>query len=254
MSSTTSVQKKVKEFFDEENQYYDRAYLNTEDKIRKYFFFEEEVIPKYLPRIGSCIDIGCGAGTFIEYIKNYYESEHAVGFDISDSMLNKFKQNNHNSSELTQGSILELPYRENQFDLVYMDDVIHHLVSQRRKNSKEQVIKALKNIKKITKPEGIFILREQYYESHIIPTISSRIIMFLLNLSKATGFKLPHKEAHIDLQVTFYTRKEINEIIESLGGKIIERRDKKWKRGIGDYLALVKNMGKSHLVIKFLNH
>jgi len=68
---------------------------------------------------------------------------------------------------------------------------------------------ALKNIKRITKPKGVFILREQYYESYFIEAISSHLIMFLPNIFNSLGIKLPPKGGTLDLLVTFYTRKEL---------------------------------------------
>ncbi|MCW4049049.1 MAG: class I SAM-dependent methyltransferase [Candidatus Bathyarchaeota archaeon] len=251
MNAIIPENNQVKEYFNETIQFYDRSNLDTDTKQREFFFFEEEFIPKYFDSIDCCIDIGCGAGMFLEYITRYYEVSHVVGLDISNGMLAEVKPKKPASVELTQGSILEFPYKKNQYDMVYMDDVLHHIVSKRRSESKKLVMRALENIKHITKPNGIFILREQFYESYFIPTISSKIIMFLLNLFNALGLKLPHREAHIGLLVTFYTRSEIRELIETLGGRILEKRDRIWRKSIGDILILVKNMGKSYLVIDF---
>jgi ubiquinone/menaquinone biosynthesis C-methylase UbiE len=251
MCAVVSEQNNVREYFNDALEFYDRSYIETDAEASRFFFFEEGVLPKYIDRVISCIDLGCGSGIFLNYIKKKYGVTYVFGLDISESMLTEACKHKDGSVELAQGSILDLPFDDKKFDLVYMDDVLHHIVSERRNESKRLAIQALENIKRITKPNGIFILREQYYESYLIQTISSHTIMFLLNLFNSLGIKLPHKEAHIGLLVTFYTRKELQQMIEEVGGRIIELDDRKWRKGLMDYLALVKSMGKTYFVIDF---
>jgi hypothetical protein len=40
-------------------------------------------------------------------------------------------------------------------------------------------------------------------------------------------------------------------MIEAIGGRIIETSDRKWRKGLTDYLALVRSMGKTYYVIDF---
>lgn len=251
MCAVVSDQNNVRDYFNDTTEFYDRSYIETDAEASRFFFFEEDVLPRYIDRVISCIDLGCGGGVFLNYIKKKHGVSHVFGLDISESMLMDARKHKDGSVGLAQGSILHLPFEDNKFDLVYMDDVLHHIVSKRRSGSKKLAIQTLENIKRITKPNGIFILREQYYESYLILTISSHIIMFLLNLSNSLGIKLPHKEAHIGLLVTFYTRKELQQMIELVGGRIIELSDRKWRKGLTDHLALVKNMGKIYFVIDF---
>jgi len=251
MNEAALEQRQVMDYFNETTEFYDRSQLDDEYKFLRFFSFEEEVIPKYLGDVGSCMDIGSGAGVFLNYVSRRYGAHNVVGVDISDGMLVQSLLDKPFQVDLTQGSVLDLPIREGQFVLVFMDEVLHHLVSRNRAASKELARRALSNIKRMVRPGGAFILREEYYESWLIPTLSSTVIMFLLSLFNALRIKLPHKEAHIGLLVAFYTRDEIQAMVEEVGGRILEARDMKWTKTLGERVALVKNMGKMYYLIKF---
>jgi len=251
MDEAALEQRQVIDYFNETINFYDRSYLDDEDKFLTFFSFEEEVIPKYLGRVDSCMDIGSGAGIFLKYVSGRYGAHNIVGIDISEGMLAQSLLDKPFQADLAQGSVLDLPVRERRFDLVFMEEVLHHLVSKSPADSKKLARRAIGNIKRIIRPGGAFILREEYYESWLAPTLSSTLIMLLLSLFNALSIKLPHKEAHIGLRVSFYTRDEIQAMLEEAGGKILEARDLKWTKTLGERAALVKNMGKMYYLIKF---
>ncbi len=251
MDEAALEQRQVMDYFNETTEFYDRSQLDDEEKFLKFFSFEEDVIPKYVGDVGSCMDIGSGAGVFLKYVSGRYGAHNIVGIDISDGMLAQSLLDKPFQADLTQGSVLDLPVREGRFDLVFMEEVLHHLVSKSRADSKKLAKRAIGNIKSMIRPGGAFILREEYYESWLAPTLSSTLIMLLLSLFNALRMKLPHREAHIGLQVSFYTRDEIRAMVEESGGKILEARDVNWTKTLGERVALVKNMGKMYYLIKF---
>jgi len=251
MDEATLEQRQVMDYFNETTEFYDRSQLDDEYKFLSFFSFEEEVIPKYLGHIDSCMDIGSGAGVFLRYVSGRYGAHNVVGIDISEGMLAQSLLDKPFQADLAQGSVLDLPVREGRFDLVFMEEVLHHLVSKNRADSKKLARRAIGNIKRMIRPGGAFILREEYYESWFAPTLSSTLIMLLLSLFNALRMRLPHKEAHMGLKVSFYTRDEIRAMVEEAGGEILEARDLKWTKTLGERAALVKNMGKMYYLIKF---
>jgi len=251
MDEAALGQRQVMDYFNETIEFYDRSQLDDEDKFLSFFSFEEEVIPKYLGRVESCMDIGSGAGVFLRYVSERYDAHNVVGIDISEGMLAQSLLDKPSQADLAQGSVLDLPVREGRFDLVFMEEVLHHLVSKNRADSKKLARRAIGNIRRMIRPGGAFILREEYYESWFAPTLSSTLIMLLLSLFNALRMRLPYKEAHMGLKVSFYTRDEIRVMVEEAGGEILEARDLKWTKTLGERAALVKNMGKMYYLIKF---
>jgi len=71
----------------------------------------------------SVLDVGCGSGFFFEFINpNKY-----TGLDYSMPMLSLFRRK-HNIP-LIRGSVYNLPFRKNMFDVVICIDVLSHLPS-----------------------------------------------------------------------------------------------------------------------------
>ncbi|HEX9913911.1 MAG TPA: class I SAM-dependent methyltransferase [Candidatus Bathyarchaeia archaeon] len=251
MNKAALEQRQVMDYFNETTSFYDRSQLDDEDEFLRFFSFEEDVIPKYVGDVGSCVDIGSGAGVFLKYVSRRYGAHNVIGLDVSEGMLAQSLLDKPFQADLAQGSVLDLPLREGRFDLVFMEEVLHHLVSRSRADSKKLAKRAIGNIKRMVRPGGAFILREEYYESWLIPTISSTLIMLLLGLFNVLRIKLPHKEAHMGLKVAFYTRDEIRAMVEEAGGEILEARDVKWTKTLGERAALVKTMGKMYYIITF---
>jgi len=248
---TATEQRQVMDYFNETAEYYDRPQLDEEERLLTFFSFEEETIPKHVGRVGNCLDIGSGAGVFLKYVTMRHGADNVVGVDVSEGMLAQSLHDKPSQADLVQGSVLDLPVREGRFDLVFMEEVLHHLVSKSRADSKRLARRAISNIRRMIRPGGAFILREEYYESWLVPTLSSTLIMLLLGLFNALGVMLPHKEAHMGLNVSFYTRDEIRGMVEEAGGRILEERDLKWTKTLGERAALVKSMGKMCFMITF---
>lgn len=102
----------------------------------------EEVFPK---RTGfnlndlkdkNVLDVGCGAGRFVEIISNHGGNIFGVDFSYSiDAAFENFgkRKNVH----LIQADVFELPFRKEIFDFIFSIGVLHHTVST------EQAIKKL---------------------------------------------------------------------------------------------------------------
>jgi SAM-dependent methyltransferase len=91
------------------------------------------------------LDAGCGTGKNLEICKRY----NAFGLDISKEAL-KFciirKLNN-----LIRGSVCELPFKANSFDVVISLDVLYHM-------EVENDVKALKRCYQVLDKDGMLIL------------------------------------------------------------------------------------------------
>ena len=77
----------------------------------------------------NILDVGCGAGVFVDMLLNLYPGAQAVGVDSSMGML---KRNVPISRKtLILGDAKRLPFRPQSFDLINVDTVMHHLVDFR---------------------------------------------------------------------------------------------------------------------------
>lgn len=82
-------------------------------------------------RKGKLLDIGTGPGWLLAAIRKTAPRIELAGMDISPSMIDKAKENIHETQQyhdidLLVGSASKLPYKDNSFDCVVSTGSIHH--------------------------------------------------------------------------------------------------------------------------------
>jgi len=93
---------------------------------------------------GNLLDIGCGKpaefmldGSFLIFI----DRKNSVGIDINDLKINSFK--------FVKASVLNLPFENETFDNIVAMEILEHI---------EEVDRALSEIKRVLKKDGVFIM------------------------------------------------------------------------------------------------
>ena len=90
-------------------------------------------VTKFLDSIksGSLIaDVGCGNGKYLDYrVKDCI----VFAYDISEELLKISKNKRNITINYTQGTILNLPYRDNLFDAIIHIAVLHHISTNERR-------------------------------------------------------------------------------------------------------------------------
>jgi tRNA (uracil-5-)-methyltransferase TRM9 len=90
-------------------------------------------------------DIGCGNGKNMKYRKDI----KFIGMDLCENFVDICKQS---ILDVIQGNILNIPFESDYFDNVISIAVIHHL------KTKDERIKAISEIVRITKPGGRILI------------------------------------------------------------------------------------------------
>jgi SAM-dependent methyltransferase len=158
----------------------------------KYF---DIVTDEMLNKESLVIDIGCGSGRFIKYLKGRYKK--IVGLDpssaifVADNLLGE-----DGSIELVQASTDNIPYPDSYFDFGYSLGVFHHIPDTQ---------KALSDSVKKIKPGGYFLLYLYY-------SLDNRSFLFklLFHISNAVRLVVSKLPARIKkfvcdvLAVVFY--------------------------------------------------
>lgn len=116
------------------------------DKTRNYMWKKTEEFLNSLSIESHIIDVGCGNGKNILYLKNKNYT-NIFGCDISSSQVDICKNKNLN---VIKADNLNLPYEDNSFDCVLSVAVIHHFDSvSDRKKAIEELIRICKSGGKI---------------------------------------------------------------------------------------------------------
>ncbi len=104
---------------------------------------------------GKVCDLCCGSGNTIGLLKN--KVDEIVGVDISSKMIETCKDNfSRKDVTLILSSALNTPLESGYFDYVIVRRGLHHIKDK---------VGLLKEVKRILKPNGKFILIDKYYRN-----------------------------------------------------------------------------------------
>ncbi len=116
---------------------------------------------------GKILDAGCGEGVLVEKLRK--EGYNIEGLDP-----------NYESSYVKNADITSPPYRENEFDVVLLLDVLEHIPYDKQYT-------ALREIKRILKPGGTFVMSVPN-----LAHLSSRIKFLILGKLSRTDKDINH--------------------------------------------------------------
>lgn len=138
---------------------------------------------KMLPNNISILDVGCGTGNVLEYIREETKVENISGLDIDEEALRIAKERGIN---VYRCSIVEdcLEKINEKFDVVIVGAVLHHVVSNSRKASIELAKRALLNSINFVKGGGYLIIVEPTYEPFWLLTLIFYIKKFFSLFTK----------------------------------------------------------------------
>jgi len=126
------------------------------NKKTKYYQYKNDIFYKLkfnFIKGKNILDIGCGDGSDLKIFTDEYKLK-SYGIDI-------YKHKNINPIRHIHfkiGSIYKIPFRENCFDYIFLHDVLHHI--DENKQSLENHIRALKELKRVIKKNGYIIIIE----------------------------------------------------------------------------------------------
>ena len=141
-----------------------------------------DIVPdEILNNTMKVIDIGCGSGRYIKYLKGRYAA--ITGIDPSEAIFTADRLIGKDLQvELIQASTDNIPFEDGYFDFGYSLGVLHHIPDTAR---------ALQDSVRKIKPGGHFLLY-LYYNLDNKP-FYFRVFFFLSNLLRLIVSKLPGK-------------------------------------------------------------
>ncbi len=125
---------------------YDSLYGQDEEDEEKAFLGSLSLKPQDLKN-KIILDAGCGTGRLTLKIA-HFSPKLVIGMDIQDSLTELPLQNKlQDNIEYLQGDLVKLPFKENQFDLVWCDGVLPYTYDYKR--ALQRLVRALKKGGKI---------------------------------------------------------------------------------------------------------
>ncbi|MGB3511364.1 MAG: class I SAM-dependent methyltransferase [Microcoleaceae cyanobacterium] len=140
------------------------------------------------------LDLCCGSGQATNFLVQY--SQNVTGLDASPLSIKRAKQNVP-SAEYVEAFAEDMPFSNNQFDLVHTSAALHEMNS-------EQLQQIIEEVYRILKPGGIFTFVDFHRPTNLLfwPGLAMFLWLFetetawqlintnLLDLLKEIGFNL----------------------------------------------------------------
>lgn len=132
----------------------------------------------------SLLDVGCGSGILIKYLLETNRGMKLFGLDITSKMVEVAKRKfaNDPNVEITLGSAIKMPYKNNTFDYVTCASSFHH---------HPDPLKSAKEMVRVLKPGGKLLILDMCIEG-----LLRRILFKIENVYHNEGkvFRLTNKE------------------------------------------------------------
>ncbi len=111
------------------------------------------------------LDVGCGTGDTLVIISKLSTAK-LYGLDISKNMLLRARKKLGRKAKLILGDVEKIPFEDNYFDYVLNTEAFHHFPNPN---------KSLKEINRVLKKDGKFILADLNFYSDFIHWLFKKI-------------------------------------------------------------------------------
>jgi SAM-dependent methyltransferase len=196
------------------------------------FRYGIEFIKSHAGAEKTLVDVGCGSGNILEYVRSETPVQNVCGIDVAPNYVVTTREK---IGHAFLGSILDTDFVESlpEFDFVLLGAVLHHLVGNTRKQSKRNAETAIENALILTKPGGYLIIVEPTF----YPSFAMDVLFYVKRLvTKLTPGRVQilGKWNNVGAPVVSYcTSEEFCRMVEHAGVcKIVGQEIKEMKIGL----------------------
>ncbi len=129
--------------------------LALEYDTRWSFYIEETtnatIARLSLPPTGQALDVGCGTGSLLQKLGHKFPQAKLFGVDPAPEMLKVARGKVPPSVELREGWAEELPFKDNDFDMVVSCNMFHYI---------RQPVLALVEMSRVLRPGGQLLITD----------------------------------------------------------------------------------------------
>ncbi len=153
---------------------------------------------------GKVLEVGCGQGEGTKLIQQFFRPKAIQAIDLDQKMIARAKKRrNKGNVEFQAASVTELPFQDGEFDAVFDFGILHHIPDWEN---------ALKEIHRVLRKDGQFILEDFSIESFYFPVLGWLMRKTLDH---------PYKE--------MYTKKQFFDYCNKIGFEVVSKKvNKLW--------------------------
>jgi len=115
--------------------------------VDSFYFVEMKVkLLQQYEKNGSLnvLDVGCGDGVTQFYMHRFFPGWQLTGIDVAEKSINEAREKNIPNSNFKLYDGLQLPFGNDNFDVVYIANVLHHIDFAMHKKIMQEINRVLK--------------------------------------------------------------------------------------------------------------
>jgi len=95
-------------------------------------------------QVGDILDLGAGDGTCLSYFSQYFPESTLKGIDVSELSIEEAVAKNIPNTEVLVYDGTKIPFSDNQFNLILVATVMHHIRFELHENLMKEAFRVLK--------------------------------------------------------------------------------------------------------------
>lgn len=207
----------VKKLFKEQVIRYSKE--NQYEKLPLFLGIGEWFKKKKFTRKIEICEFGGGNGQLLAQIQKIYPNSSLTNVEIIEDYEHYLVSK---KIKFVLDSILDSNFPDKSFDVIIVRDVLHHLIGRSYKETIKNQELALKELKRLVRPDGVIFIEEFINES----TVATRAIYHLSWLNTKIGVHLPSTFISKSVIVSFLTSKKLLNMCNLIfGEKAITKKE-----------------------------
>jgi SAM-dependent methyltransferase len=189
-------------------------------------------LKKYEDHKLRVLELGCGTGHCLEKINTSHPKFKLSGMDITPAMIRLARKLRPEPIIFMVGDCIHSPFEKEEFDVLIMYSVLHHLINENKEKSNALREEALVELVRLMAPDSMIIFEEVMVDT----AWRSRLIFSLSRFIARFHISIPILHINTDVVLNFFTPGELMALFDRLDLQMEVQEIKKFK-GIGAWIS-----------------
>jgi len=190
------------------------------DRVRVGEYIQERELMSFpIAFEGRVLEVGCGA-------RPSYSMDNIdfYGADITPDMIRSFREN-YPSATLTICDVKFLPFKQNSFQLIVANTLLHHLIGNNPSICVHNVRSAISELNRVLSSESMFLIKELLAKNYVYTLIMYYVTLFCAKFN----IEINSLDIHSKVITYFLTKKKIISLLKENGFQIEKIILDEWK-------------------------
>jgi len=197
----------------------------------------------------NILEIGCGTAPLVKEISCFTPNYNYVGIDLMKDFIVYATKDRNCKAKFVVANGTDLPFKDNLFDVIIMETVLHHLTDKNISLTKQKIYKTIQEVVRVSKNKAYILIREVICKNRI----QAAMLFWIGSLFFKAKIVIPYFSIYKGPIVLYLTEDQLREVLSLANIKIIDKMQTKSRgsvrirltRGSMDNICLTGQLIKS---------